>query len=113
MSPWIELNEKNVSEVPSGILGIYQLARGEPNIAYVGRSDADLKTALQGYFGKGYTHFQWVQVPWVKEGFEMHCRLYHLGGGRTRLDNEDHPYPPEGKFWQCTLSSLSPSTCNL
>lgn len=113
MSPWIEFTDKNLEKVPSGVLGCFQLARGEPNIAFVGRADEDLRTQIAAHLGKGYTHFQWVQLPWVKETFEMHCRLYHHAGGRRRLDNTDHPYPPEGKSWLCPLSVQPATLCEL
>ncbi|MGE3261227.1 MAG: hypothetical protein AB7K68_05565 [Bacteriovoracia bacterium] len=111
MSPWTDFTQENVNRVPEGILGIFQLSRGGSNIAYVGRADDDLRLRLGEQLTKGYTHFQWVQVPWEKEAFEMHCRLYHHAGGRKRLDNTDHPYPPEGKLWRCTVTTLSAAMC--
>ena len=111
MTPWTEFNEQNIASVPEGILGVFQLSRGEGAIAYVGRSDTELKSTLRSFIGKGYTHFKWTHVPWTKEGFEMSCRLFHHAGGKKRLDNADHPYPPEGKFWKCTVSSHTPSMC--
>ena len=113
MTPWLAFTEKNLEQVPEGLLGCFQLARGEGNIAYVGRADVDLKSQLKEHLDKGYTHFQWVQLPWVKETFEMHCRLFHHAGGKNRLDNMDHPYPPEGKNWRCTLSAESAAICEL
>ncbi len=94
-------------------MGVFQLSKGEANIAYVGRADANLREELAGLLDKGYSFFQWVQVPWTKEAFEMHCRLYHHGGGRQKLDNPDHPYPPEGKLSCCPVSAESPSMCSL
>ncbi len=113
MSPWTEFTQENVSRVPDGILGLFQLSKGEANISFVGRADDDLRTRLAEHLGQGYTHFQWVQLPWTKETFEMHCRLYHHGGGNKKLDNVDHPYPPEGKLWRCPVSTTSPSLCDL
>lgn len=98
--------------VPESLLGVFQLSRGEANIAFVGRADLDMRQSLLAMLDKGYTHFQWTQLPWTKETFEMNCRLYHHAGGRRRLDNSDHPYPPEGKFWSCTVSAVSPSICD-
>jgi hypothetical protein len=111
MTPWTPFTAENVDQIQDGFLGVFQLARGIDNIAFVGRADKDLKVSLREFLNKGYTHFQWVQLPWVKETFEMHCRLYHHGGGRHRLDNGDHPYPPEGKVWSCPLSSTPPALC--
>src|SRR5687768_6602142 len=111
MSPWTDFTQENVNRVPEGILGVYQLAKNGSSIAYVGRADDDVRHRLQEKLSKGYSHFQWVQVPWTKETFEMHCRLYHHAGGRKQLDNKDHPYPPEGKLWRCTVSTLTPSMC--
>ena len=113
MTPWIPFTQENVSKVPEGLLGVFQLGRGEGNIVFVGRADDDLRQRLLDNLDKGYTHFQWTQLPWVKETFEMHCRLYHHAGGRQRLDNADHPYPPEGKLWRCTVSATTPAMCEL
>lgn len=113
MTPWTPFTAENLEQVPQRLLGVFQLARGEANIAYVGRADDDLQARLREHLDKGYTHFQWVQLPWVKETFEMQCRAYHHAGGRRRLDNPDHPYPPEGKFWQCTVSAHTPAMCEL
>jgi len=111
MSPWTAYTQENVNNIPENLLGVFQLARGEANIAFVGRADENLRAALLEHLGRGYTHFQWVQLPWTKETFEMHCRLYHHAGGRLRLDNTDHPYPPEGKVWPCPVSALSTAMC--
>ena len=113
MTPWTTYTQENIHKIPEGLLGVFQLARGEANIAYVGRADRDLRSSLQEHLNQGYTHFQWVQLPWTKETFEMHCRLYHHGGGKKRLDNIDHPFPPEGKLWQCPVSSTTPAMCEL
>lgn len=113
MSPWTEFTKEEVMKVPEGLLGVYQLARGESNVAYVGRADDDLRTRILEHFDKGYTHFQWVQLPWTKETFEMHCRLYHHAGGRKRLDVADHPYPSDGKTRSCPVSAQPPALCDL
>jgi hypothetical protein len=106
-------DEVGTTTVPEGILGVFQLARGEGNVAYVGRADQDLRASLLSLLEKGYTHFQWVQAPWTKETYEMQCRLYHFAGGNKRLDNEDHPYPPEGKNWACRISGKPAALCDL
>lgn len=113
MTHWEKFTQENVNLVPEGILGVFQLARGEGNIAFVGRADRDLRASLESHLSAGYSHFQWVQLPWVKETFEMQCRLYHHAGGKRRLDNLDHPYPPEGRTHACTVSSLAPSLCEI
>ncbi|MGZ3650392.1 MAG: DUF7508 domain-containing protein [Bdellovibrionota bacterium] len=112
MTPWTPFTRENVQKVPDGLLGVFQLSRGEQKISYVGRADVNMRESLSEMLDKGYTEFQWVQLPWTKETFEMHCRLYHHGGGRKKLDNTDHPYPPEGKLWQCTVSTATPSMCD-
>lgn len=112
MSPWISYTKENVQQVPEGLLGVFQLSKGDGQIAYVGRADENLREQLMGMLDRGYSQFQWVQLPWTKETFEMQCRLYHHGGGRQKLDNGDHPYPPEGKFWRCTVSSQTPAMCD-
>jgi hypothetical protein len=111
MSPWTEFTQDNVNHVPDGILGVFQLSRGGATIAYVGRADQNLRLSLQEFLGKGYKQFQWVQLPWVKETYEMQCRLFHHAGGLKELDNVDHPYPPEGKLWRCAITVQTPSMC--
>ncbi len=111
MTPWMDFTQDNVMKVPEGLLGVFQLGRGEANITFVGRADDDLRQRLLDNLNKGYTHFQWTQLPWVKETYEMHCRLYHHAGGLKRLDNADHPYPPEGKLWRCPVSATTPAMC--
>jgi hypothetical protein len=111
MSPWTAFTKENVQKVPADILGVFQLSKGAANISYVGRADVNLRDSLMEMLDKGYTQFQWVPLPWTKETFEMHCRLYHHGGGRKKLDNIDHPYPPEGKLWKCTVSANTPAMC--
>jgi hypothetical protein len=113
MSPWTPYTQENVNKIQEGLLGVFQLSRGEANIAYVGRADEDLRRSLLEHLNQGYTHFQWVQLPWTKETFEMQCRLYHHGGGRRRLDNVDHPFPPEGKNWMCPVSASTPAMCEM
>ena len=114
MTHWEAFTAENVKKVPESILGVFQLSKdGDENISYVGRADDNLRDRLMEQLGKGYTHFQWVHLPWVKETFEMHCRLHHHGGGLKKLDNLDHPYPPEGKLWQCPVSSQTPSVCDI
>ena len=111
MSPWTSYTQENVHKIPDGLLGVFQLSKGGGEIAFVGRADVDLRDGLFAMLDKGYSEFQWVPLPWTKETFEMHCRLYHHGGGRKKLDNVDHPYPPEGKLWQCTVSTQTPAMC--
>ena len=113
MTPWTEYTQENVNLVPDEIIGVFQLAHEEGKIAFVGGTYTDLRQSLNTYLGKGYTHFQWVKLPWTREVFEMSCRLYHFGGGGRSLDNIDHPYPPEGKFWSCPVSTKSAATCEL
>jgi hypothetical protein len=113
MTPWMPFTKDNVNSVPETLLGVFQLSKGEANIAFVGRADENLRGELTGMLDKGYSYFQWVQVPWTKEAFEMHCRLFHHAGGRRKLDNLDHPYSPEGKLWRCPVSAESPSMCEL
>jgi hypothetical protein len=113
MSPWNEFTPENVRSIPEGLLGVFQLSRGGADIAFVGRADADLCSSLSEMLEHGYTHFQWVQLPWTKETFEMQCRLFHHAGGLKQLENLDHPYPPEGKLWQCPVSARSPASCEL
>jgi hypothetical protein len=113
MTPWIPFTEENIrTKVPDNVLGVFQLSRTGEKIAYVGRADKNLRTTLMDLLGKSFTDFQWVQVPWTKEAFEMHCRLYHHAGGKT-LDNDEHPFPPEGKQLICPLSAEPVALCQL
>lgn len=112
MTHWETFTAENVNKVPEGFLGVFQLSKDGEKIQYVGRADQDLRASLHSMLGKGYTHFQWVQLPWVKETFEMHCRLHHHGGGLKNLDNVDHPYPPEGKLWRCPVSAQTAAMCD-
>lgn len=111
MTHWTAFNRENVMKVPEGLLGVFQLTKNAPTIEYVGRADDDLRAQLLAMLDQGYKEFQWVQLPWTKETFEMHCRLYHHAGGHAKLANLDHPYPPEGKLWSCTVSAKTPSMC--
>ncbi|MCO5142659.1 MAG: hypothetical protein M9962_06175 [Oligoflexia bacterium] len=112
MTPWTEFTEENVlREIPKEMLGVFQLSKNGEKISYVGRSDADLRDELKKFLGKGYGFFQWVQLPWTKETFEMHCRLYHHAGGREQLDNEDHPVSSDVKQSCCPLTLQPSSLC--
>lgn len=113
MSPWTEFTPDNVRMIPEGLLGVFQLSREGEDIAYVGRADADLRSSLGEMLEKGYSRFQWVQLPLVKETFEMQCRLYHHAGGAKKLENLDHPYPPEGKLWRCPVSAQTAANCEI
>lgn len=112
MSPWTELKEENLVSVPSGVCGVFQLGREPGKIVYVGRADASLRDSLREFLNKGYGFFQWVQVPWTKESYEMQCRLYHYASRFSKIDNQEHPYPPEGMNWKCNLSTKSPFQCD-
>jgi hypothetical protein len=112
MTPWISFTQENVMRVPEGLLGVFQLSRtGDGIISFVGRADDDLRQRLLDNLDKGYVDFQYAPLPWVKETYEMQCRLYHHAGGRKCLDNADHPYPPEGKLWRCAISATTPAMC--
>ncbi len=115
MTHWEEFTEAAVEKVPKNILGLFQLARGEEpesTVAFIGHSYTDLRETMREYLGKGYTHCQWVRLPWDKEVYEMHCRLYHHYGGYRRLDNKAHPEPPENQRWMCTLTSSPGAFCD-
>ena len=111
MSPWAEFNQAAIDKVPE-CLAVFLLGRGEGNVAYVGRADENLRRSLAEFNGKGYTHFRFVKVPWLKEAFEMQCRLYHHEGGRRRLDNTDHPQGPTPKMNQCAVTALPIGMCD-
>jgi hypothetical protein len=113
MTHWQKLTKENVEAVPPSIIGVFQLSRDGETIHFVGRSDENLRDEIAQHMADGYTHFQWVKLPWVKETYEMHCRLFHLAGGVKKLDNKDHPEPPNGKSWLCQMSVKPSAMCNL
>ena len=75
MTPWMPFTKENVQKIPDGLLGVFQLGKEEGLISYVGRADDDLRDRLMEFLDRGYGFFQWVQLPWVKETYEMQCRL--------------------------------------
>ena len=113
MTHWMTLTKRNLETVPPEVIGVFQLSRDGNTINYVGRSDLNLRDEIAHFLDKGYTHFQWVKLPWIKETYEMQCRLYHHAGGAAKLDNEDHPEPPQGKSWLCQMSVKPSAICNL
>lgn len=113
MTHWLSLTKENLNSVPQNILGVFQLSRDGATIHYVGRADDNLRDAIAPFLGGKYTHFQWVQLPWIKETYEMHCRLYHHAGGAEKLDNKDHPESPVGKSWLCQVSVQPAAMCDL
>ena len=74
MSPWTPFTRENVQKLPDGLIGVFQLAKEEAKIAYVGRADDNLRDRLMEMLDRGYTQFQWVQLPWTRETYEMQCR---------------------------------------
>lgn len=110
MTPWKEFTSENIDTVPES-LGVFLLARGEGNISYVGRADQNLRESLRAFLNQGYSHFQWVKVPWLKEAFEMQCRLYHHEGGRKRLDNKEHPFTNDPHYSLCQIACVPVGMC--
>ena len=110
MTPWNEFNETEIEKIPE-CMGVFQLARGPGKVAYVGRSDESLSKALRKFLSEGYTHFQWVRLPWPKEAFEMQCRLYHHEGGKQKLENTEHPQPSTLHNTQCVISCQPVAQC--
>lgn len=110
MTPWKEFTAENIESVPES-LGVFLLARGEGNISYVGRADQNLRTSMKSFLNAGYTHFQWVKVPWEKEAYEMQCRLYHHEGGRKKLDNKDHPISADPRHAMCSIACVPSGLC--
>lgn len=104
MTPWLEYNEKNLNAIPE-VMGVYQLAHEPESIKYVGRANENLRLEIAGFRDKGYKYFQWVKVPWEKEGFEMHCRLYHHAKSMHNIDNAMHPEKAGD------MTSLCPVSC--
>lgn len=113
MTHWTEFNKHHLSEVPKAIIGVFQLSRDGQSIHYVGRSDENLHDELVKFLDKGYRFFQWQKLPWSRETYEMHCRLFHHGGGTKKLDNDEHPLPPSGNAWPCRMSYKPSALCDL
>ncbi|NUM89414.1 MAG: hypothetical protein HUU37_09445 [Bdellovibrionales bacterium] len=113
MTHWIEFTKQRLSEVPPAILGVFQLSRDGETVHCVGRSDEDLHAELSKFLDSGYRFFQWQKLPWAKEAYEMQCRLFHHAGGAGKLDNSEHPFPPEGHAWACRMSYKPAAVCDL
>jgi hypothetical protein len=50
-----------------------------------------------------YTHFEFSYAASAQAAFENECHDYHDLGGRSGLDNERHPAPPQGVAWACPV----------
>lgn len=112
MTPWLEFNDQNLSKVPE-TMGIFQLSYEPEKVAYVGGAYESMADSLKEFKGEGYTHFQWVKLPWEKEVFEMHCRLFHHAKAMGKINNAMHPEPLEGSFHACTVSGKPVAICEL
>jgi hypothetical protein len=72
-------------------------AEGTFIVEKVGRSDKDVKEALQ-HFADTYQEFAFQYTASAKAAFERECDLYHnfmAGSGHV------HPTRPEASYWKC------------
>lgn len=87
-------------EVESISLPTYSL--NVVKVHYVGRSDNDLRTSLEGKAGL-YPMFKFIYTEKPEKAFQLECKLWHnYGGADNDLDNPCHPQVPEGKTWKCS-----------
>jgi len=107
------LNTKTIdNEVKSNSIGVYILGEinndGTIKPKYVGRSDNDLNKRLHDHEKENYSHFMYLNVGYIKDAFEMECRLYHYyGGDMSLLDNKKHPdRPDEILFLSCPVCDI-------
>lgn len=93
--------------------GNYALTRRELNngtfiVNYVGRSDDDVGGRLKNWASgsNAYKMFKFSYASSPKAAFEKECGNYHDFGGKSTLDNENHPQRPKGTSWKCPKCSI-------
>lgn len=80
--------------------GVYELGSVRNRIfvgKLVGRSDADLRTALRAHLNGSHRHFRFAYALAARDAFEKECRLYH---SLAVLDHA-HPLPPTDGDYEC------------
>jgi PilZ domain len=94
-------------QAPAKVPGVFVLSYDRTQEARVGRTDADLRTALASFEGE-YAYFYFEAIEPADERYFRECELFHrLGGDRGQLDNTDHPVPPEGLAAECPVCIVS------
>ncbi len=71
-------------------------------VAYVGRSDTNLKNQLHVHVGS-YKRFRYEYCSSAQAAFEKECILYH---DFEPHDNPIHPQRPTGTAWRCPRCNL-------
>ena len=81
--------------------GVYVPSRGGKTVAYVGRSDADVRSRLSQSAAAGsYSHF-WVEyASSPRDAYLKECEYYHQ---YNPGDNVNHPAVPPGANWRCPV----------
>jgi hypothetical protein len=103
-----DLNPSKVDEVVrSHVPGVfatgYTKETGAFVVRYIGRSDSDVRSELRAQEMDETARFKWVEAASAHSAFEAQCRLYHDFGGNDALENEYHPYAPDGTNWRCPV----------
>ena len=88
-----------VRKTSGGVFALGSMEGNTFNIAYVGRSDSDLRAQLKRWIGH-YDEFKFDYFGSPKAAFEKECNLFHDYGGPT-LDNKAHPARAKGRRWKC------------
>jgi hypothetical protein len=83
--------------------GNYALGRkneeGTFLVAYVGRSDSDVRERLKSWIGKTTKPlFKFCYSTSAKTAFEKECENYH---DFNPPENDVHPDRPDGSNWEC------------
>ena len=88
--------------VTQSMPGVYILSRDGKTVAYVGRSDTDLRSRLQqsAREGIGYVYFWFEYTDSSKEAYLKECEYYHKYNPK---DNINHPATPFGTNWKCPI----------
>lgn len=102
LSEWFPLTHDAVDIAASREMGAYVLSQSEGDartVHYVGRDDKDVHRRPGEHVSDGNYHFRFANVPTVKHGYELECRLYHRF--LPTLDNEIRPRAPDGIPVRC------------
>lgn len=82
-------------------LGKVNKATGNFVVAYVGRSDSDLKDRLTHWANEsGHPLFKYSYASSAKQAFEKECTNYH---DFEPSENEIHPDKPENSNYACPV----------
>ena len=82
------------------IPGVYVLSRDGKTAAYVGRSDADLRSRMLQSAAGAYRHFWFEYASSPRDAYLKECEYYHRYGPP---DNINHPAVPPGANWRCPI----------